>query len=261
MYQLNQKVREQTAEAAVNNAIPLVDKALVIVGRANAGESNDEEYFQRWFGTPEDHTGVVEKTYGQVKDLLNDSLTIRDANNKMWSKCSDGVLAYSQHNKKTVNICERFYQKSAQEQAETIVHELTHIAVDTEDYDGPGEEQALERARGKGTGDPKNCAYNYEYFAKYSPAPVEDDDELEELEIISEEPEVLIQVAKPVEQAPRERLFTMPVDKDEKSEIWLTYHTLNAKKQRLQTRGKTNTSEYMAVTSRLDKLWWKYGIR
>ncbi|MFE5255935.1 M35 family metallo-endopeptidase [Streptomyces coelicoflavus] len=162
--------RKELLRQAVSAAVDQIDEA---IGLLEAFEDAAEERgvsparhatFVQYFGSGSASSFErVKRTFTRTKRTLRDA-TIRDHQPGMNVGNEAGAHAYSTHGG-PIHLMERFWSTSATERMLTLIHESTHVAVDTHDESGFGQTKALRLAR-TNPADAITCAYNYEYFAE-----------------------------------------------------------------------------------------------
>nr|WP_239081269.1 M35 family metallo-endopeptidase [Streptomyces coelicoflavus] len=154
---------------AVSAAVEQIDEAIGLLedfedAAAERGVSPARHAtFVQYFGSGSASSFErVKRTFTRTKRTLRDA-TIRDHQPGMDVGNEPGAHAYSTHGG-AINLMERFWSTNATERMLTLIHESTHVAVDTHDDSGYGRAEALMFAS-TSPAEAVNCAYNYEYFA------------------------------------------------------------------------------------------------
>ncbi len=155
--------RRESVELAHGRALRYAGDSLTAVP-ANMGPHISNTY-KKWFGIF-DHgrRDKVHTTYqAVVRTLRDDTITYVIPG----PLCQDDWYAYAHHGVNTVNLCREFWKlpaTGASSKVGKIIHELTHVTVNTGDH-AYGRVAARQLAK-DAPGNAVDNADNYEYFAE-----------------------------------------------------------------------------------------------
>lgn len=118
-------------KAALRNALEVTDRKLTeLLGKFTVAGSLDE-YIKAWFGN--NRTKDIRSHYQHIHDMLYKTRTLILACEER--NCNHDLFGYSQSN--SISVCPEFFAARMAEgydsQAGTLIHELSHIAADTDD--------------------------------------------------------------------------------------------------------------------------------
>lgn len=152
---------EQAVRSALSLAKSIIDNALQMLARA--GEEGEEaDLFAEWFG--ESDVSAVRDKYTNARGWLDSDLSFNDVGDpSSFESSNDTTYAATFHNNPKINLFPFFFTVGPREQALTFVHEMTHVADDTEDFNVTAARP--HSAKELSDEEKANCAYNYEFFA------------------------------------------------------------------------------------------------
>lgn len=150
------------AEAAFKAVMPIVKNADSALAKMSAKDVS--ALYKTWFGQPSDaRLGTVKQTIGDLSTLLHTTqkLTVEC----QPPRCTGGEFARTAYQNDYIALCKGFFEaplRGEDSQVGTLLHELTHLVANTNDYTY-GREDARKRA----DGNPNDAVVNadsYEYF-------------------------------------------------------------------------------------------------
>jgi hypothetical protein len=137
----NSSLTKEQVEQLKMVILEVTEVLVIAIGASSAprhGNPDRDEFVairRKWFGKKR---GRVRHTFKDIEDFLKNggnSLTI----STKGSRCEPGAHAYTPESqeggRREIFLCDKFFEDDAAGQISTLIHELTHLIRNTEDFD------------------------------------------------------------------------------------------------------------------------------
>ncbi|MFI6726309.1 DUF4157 domain-containing protein [Streptomyces atratus] len=166
--------QKAVVKPVLEQATALADAAKKILSHTDAEEADEQlALFTKWFGNKHVMIEDVRAKFATLASRLpnleselvpyNPTEAVGEKDGEPEYADQAFVAAWTRKGE-VIRLTSLFWSWSKKEQAECLLHELTHMLWDTKDSSGFGPEKALAHAKDNPMG-ACDCAYNFQYYA------------------------------------------------------------------------------------------------